>query len=104
MHAGGRRRQRSGDRDEIEIARGGAISGNFRGHQRHAHLEGGGVDDRYKLATARIERRTGARGTAGKRVDELGLLILRVGKVLVQSEVIMGTQRSSWAISANQGQ
>jgi hypothetical protein len=52
----------------------------IRGHQRQSHLEGGGVDDRHQLATARIERRAGAHRTARERVDEFGLLILRVGK------------------------
>jgi hypothetical protein len=52
----------------------------IRGHQRQSHLEGGGVDDRHQLATACIERRAGAHRTARERVDEFGLLILRVGK------------------------
>ena len=52
----------------------------IRGHQRQSHLEGGGVDDRHQLATACIEGRASAHRTARERVDEFGLLILRVGK------------------------
>jgi hypothetical protein len=61
----------------------------IRGHQRQSHLEGGGVDDRHQLATACIERRAGAHRTARERVDEFGLLILRVGR----ARAIRGHQR-----------
>jgi hypothetical protein len=52
----------------------------IRGYHRQSHLEGGGVDDRHQLATACIERRASAHRTARERIDEFGLLILRVGK------------------------